>query len=357
MRALVATYDAHSHVQQTAVLVRRLVRQGHTVQWLLPESWRGVVEATGATLIPTLMTPAHPHPTAAPYRDWVWRFVREGPLQEADLTMAILEFEPDVLLVDPTVTAVRDLAAKYDDLAMVMLGCLPLLHVPGAVDLVLQATLPQMEYPVTCHTPVAFVGPLLPPPDATRDVLPEGFAAWRRPELPLLLVTQGTLATDPEVLIRPVLAALAEWPVQVLATAAPYDGQPENALCAPWVPFATLLPQVACVLSSGGYATAQWCLAAGVPLIAAGETEEKPEVAARVAWAGYGESLSGAPLTAEAIQTATRTVLMNPRYRAEAQRLAAQVAFRDPATIAVQVLESWMASRIPNVEEEATHAA
>jgi UDP:flavonoid glycosyltransferase YjiC (YdhE family) len=84
--------------------------------------------------------------------------------------------------------------------------------------LYLQGTVPSFEYPrgdLPEH--LHFVGPFLP------EEAPPGFAApawW--PELdqerPVVLLTQGTVATDPRQLIVPALRALAEEPVLVLAT-------------------------------------------------------------------------------------------------------------------------------------------
>lgn len=55
--------------------------------------------------------------------------------------------------------------------------------------------------------------------------------------------------------------------------------------------FGNLLPHIDIMISKGSFATVQNTLAYGVPLIIAGETGEKMEVAARVKNVGAGINL------------------------------------------------------------------
>jgi UDP:flavonoid glycosyltransferase YjiC (YdhE family) len=58
-----------------------------------------------------------------------------------------------------------------------------------------------------------------------------------------------------------------------------------------------------------------------VPLVVAGDTEEKPEIAAHVAWTGAGLNLkTGKPGVAQ-VREAVRAVLERPVYRQRAQEL------------------------------------
>ena len=191
---------------------------------------------------------------------------------------------------------------------------------------------------------VACIGPLLLAPQPGDPPCPEV-----DPTMPLVLVTQGTLATNPALWLDPALEALADLPVQVIATC-PERPHPANARCVPWVPFATLLPKAAVVVSAGGFATMNWCAAAGVPMVVGGETEDKPEVGRRVEWAGLGQYVSGRPTSPDTLREAVLTVLHNPRYREQAWRLAAQCALQDSATVGCEVIEMARARSVPNVE-------
>jgi UDP:flavonoid glycosyltransferase YjiC (YdhE family) len=59
------------------------------------------------------------------------------------------------------------------------------------------------------------------------------------------------------------------------------------------------------MVTNGGYGGIQFALAHGVPLVVAGETEEKPDIAARVAWSGAGNLKTGTP-SADAVKAAVR---------------------------------------------------
>ena len=115
----------------------------------------------------------------------------------------------------------------------------------------------------------------------------------------MVLVTQGTLATDPDNLLRPAIAALADQDVLVIATSGGPDpdtvlaerDRPANVRIEPFVPFTELLPLVDVMVTNGGYGGVQMALAYGVPLVGAGTTEDKMEVNARVAHSGAGVSL------------------------------------------------------------------
>jgi UDP:flavonoid glycosyltransferase YjiC (YdhE family) len=90
-----------------------------------------------------------------------------------------------------------------------------------------------------------------------------------------------------------------------------------------------LLPKVDVMVTNGGYGAVQRALATGVPLVVAGNTEDKPEVAARVAWSGAGINLRTGTPTAGAVRAAVREVLNDGRYLRRARDLEAAFARRD----------------------------
>jgi hypothetical protein len=72
------------------------------------------------------------------------------------------------------------------------------------------------------------------------------------------------------------------------------------------------------MVTNGGYGAVNHALSLGVPLVIAGDSEEKPEIAARVAWAGAGINLGTGRPSASQIREAVRTVLTKPQYRQRA---------------------------------------
>jgi UDP:flavonoid glycosyltransferase YjiC (YdhE family) len=88
-------------------------------------------------------------------------------------------------------------------------------------------------------------------------------------------------------------------------------------------------------------------LAHGVPLVVAGQTEEKPEVAARVEWAQVGINLrTGTPTPAQ-IQRAVKTLLMDSSYRARIKQFQTQMQQYDAPTIAATLLEQLANTKRP----------
>ena len=214
--------------------------------------------------------------------------------------------------------------------------------------LYLQGSTASFEYPRSdLPEHVHFVGPLVPPP-------PAGYRrpAWW-PELddgrPVVVVTQGTVADDAADLIAPTLQALAGDDVLVVAAGGEGGddlpaGIPDNGRVERYVPFGELLPHADVLVTNGGYGGVQMALAAGVPLVVAGTTEDKPEVAARVEWSGTGINLRTKRPTPEQLAAAVRTVLRDPRYRNHARRLQAEAQALDPARRSADLLERLAAA-------------
>jgi MGT family glycosyltransferase len=199
-------------------------------------------------------------------------------------------------------------------------------------DLYLQLTAEAFEYPRgnVPHS-VRFVGPLLPPPST--DFTPPPWWDHLDESRPLVLVTQGTVAnTDLGQLVGPALTALADEDLTVIATtggpavASIPVALPANARAATFLPSDRLLPKVSVMVTNGGYGGVNHALSLGVPLVVAGDSEEKPEIAARVAWAGAGINLATGRPSAMQIREAVRAVLTKPQYRQRAQALRAAFA-------------------------------
>jgi UDP:flavonoid glycosyltransferase YjiC (YdhE family) len=225
-------------------------------------------------------------------------------------------------------------------------------------DLVCASGIPELEWPRRgWPVPVEFVGALAPTgaagaaePPPWWDDLPAGG--------PLVLVTQGTLNVDPDDLIRPTFAALGRQPLSMVATTGRADApelpfaSPPNAHVAGLVDYAALLPRLDAMITNGGWGGVLAALAHGVPLIAAGGDLDKPEIAARIAWAGAGIDLrTGTPQPA-AILRAWRRLSMDPGYRENAERLGRELRRHDgPREVAAHALA--LLDRAPGVRDDA----
>lgn len=219
--------------------------------------------------------------------------------------------------------------------------------------LFLQGTVPAFEYPRSdLPSQVHFIGPFLPePPDSfTPPIWWDELKSGK----PVIHVTQGTVSTEATDLIIPTMQALADEDVLVIATTGsePVENLklnqiPTNVRLEQFLPHYYLLPHVDVMVTNGGYNGVQVALANGVPLVAAGQTEEKPEICARIEWAGVGINLKTKTPTATQIKDAVKTIIKSPKYRQNAQRLKSEIASSDAPTQAAILLEELAATKQP----------
>lgn len=212
-------------------------------------------------------------------------------------------------------------------------------------DLYLQAGVPSFDYPRTdLPESVHYIGASVPEP-------PAGWTppSWW-PELKsgrrVILVTQGTINNDYDQLIRPAIRALANENALVVVTTGSRPVEdvamaqlPSNVRVERFIPYKLLMPHVSLLLTNGGFGSVQIALAHGVPVVAIGKTEEKPEIANRVEWSGVGVGLKVRVPSESQIRDAVLRVLTTPTYAARAEALRYELAGLDPATCGADLLE------------------
>jgi len=197
-------------------------------------------------------------------------------------------------------------------------------------DAIIQFSVPSFEYPRSdMPANLHFTGPLsttvsaAPLPDWWSDL--DG-------SRPVVHVTQGTVANfDYDQVIAPTLSALADEDVLIVVATGgrPLDTLPPlpaNARAATYLPYDELLPRTSVYVTNGGYGGVQYALRYGVPIVATGGKEDKPEVGARVAWSGVGRRIRTERPSPRALRRNILAVLNDPRYRQASQRIAADMA-------------------------------
>ena len=224
----------------------------------------------------------------------------------------------------------------------------PVLDWPRSAEAIVQFTVADFEYPRSdAPATLYFAGPI----SASGSQAP--LPTWW-PELdgsrPVVHVTQGTVANrDYRQIIAPTLQALADDDVLVVVSTGgrPLDtlpALPANARAAEFLPYDELLPRTDLYVTNSGYGGVQYALRYGVPIVATSGHEDKPEVAARVAWSGVGRRLNTETPSPAAVRRAIHTVLHDGRYRHTAQHLAHRIA----ATNGLQQLTDIVDSVIAN---------
>jgi MGT family glycosyltransferase len=210
-----------------------------------------------------------------------------------------------------------------------------ILDTGSLADRYIAPTVPVFDYPrADLPANVRYVGAVHPRPAA--GFRPPSWWPLLDGDRPVIHVTQGTIDNaDLSRLLEPTIEALGGEDVIVVATTGGRDvcdvsiPLPRNTFLTDFLPHDVLLPKVDVMITNGGYGAVQRALSAGVPLVVAGNTEDKPEVAARVEWSGAGVNLRTGTPTPSQIRRAVRDVLGDDRYLRQARELESAYAQRD----------------------------
>ncbi|GAB1318108.1 Glycosyltransferase Family 1 [Madurella fahalii] len=237
-----------------------------------------------------------------------------------------------------------------------------------AHDVTLQLCDPVLEYPrpdLPAH--VKFAGSLPPrkggPPGFVfpdwwqREVVDNaGIAEGGEGRRSVVVVSQGTLARDYSMLLAPTIKALAgrkdvlviallgrqgaEVPPGILPSKEEGVGI-DNVRVADFIPYDAVLSYADVMVFNAGYGGFTHCVVNGVPMVAAGLTEDKCEVAARVEWTGVGINLRTGRPSPSAVAAAVDEILGSGRkYRNRAKELAVQVTKGNPLEVVERELRA-----------------
>lgn len=208
--------------------------------------------------------------------------------------------------------------------------------------LVIATGSPSLEFPRSdLPASVRFVGRLAAPEP------PQPTPEWVQPLIddvrPIVFVTQGTLDTDPDDLLLPTLEGLADAPVWVVGTTVGREvgvKPPENARLVDFIPYSAVVSHAAVGVTNGGWGGVLEMLSLGVPLVVAGGTIDKPQIAARVAWSGAGVNLrTGRPHPAK-VRAAVWQVRRDAAFKERALQISAELAQLGGAARAAAVIEA-----------------
>ncbi|KAG8422976.1 hypothetical protein J3459_009895 [Metarhizium acridum] len=212
----------------------------------------------------------------------------------------------------------RDLGAVNYEAA------LPIDTLATAADVTLQMCPPSLEYKRSdIHPKVRFAGALNYRPSTKMFVSPSFWEDVTRGDRIVIVVSQGTIAVDYADLLIPSLQALKHrsdiFVVAILgrrgASLSAEVQIPPNARVIDYLPYDAVLPRASVFIMNAGYGGFIQGVLNGVPMILAGDSEDKPEVAARGEYAGVAVNLKTATPSEEQIRGAVSTVLGNSNYK------------------------------------------
>ncbi len=238
----------------------------------------------------------------------------------------------------------------------------PVLEVMASPYLHLQGCTPGFEYPrKALPEQVHWVGALRP--DVPLDWNPPSW--WSEvvgSARPVVLASQGSIRPDVTELLVPTVRALAEENVLVVVTTGQADPDeltrhfggelPANVRVTRFVPYDPALSHARAFVTNGGYTGVTLALANGVPLVQAGTTEEKVEIAARIRYSGVGLALGTTRPTSRAIADGVRRVLTEPGFAAAAGRPRDEMAEHDAGREGADLMERLAVTGRPVLHSE-----
>lgn len=194
-------------------------------------------------------------------------------------------------------------------------------------DAVLQIGVPGFEYPRgDWPTRFQFVGflPLARPPVGGYPNLPGWWdevtcASGKK----VVVVAQGTVETNPYDLIIPTVEAMRGREDVLVAAIMGRKGAglpegfdvPGNVRVTDYLHYDAILPYASVWVHNGGYGAITHGVAHGVPMVVAGEGQDKPENIKRVRYSGIGVGLGRAKPSASDLKLSLEAVLEDERYK------------------------------------------
>jgi UDP:flavonoid glycosyltransferase YjiC (YdhE family) len=161
---------------------------------------------------------------------------------------------------------------------------------------------------------------------------------------PLVYLTLGTLWADPA-LLRTVLDALADEPVQVIVTTGQLEPSalgtlPANAQAERYIPQQDLLPRCSAIVHHAGAGTMFGALAHCVPQLALPQAADNFINAELLERAGAAKVLLPAEVGVEPVRAAVREVLTDPAIAERGAAIAGEIARMPPPAEVAQRLRA-----------------
>jgi len=100
------------------------------------------------------------------------------------------------------------------------------------------------------------------------------------------------------------------------------------------------------LVTNGGYGGLHHAMHHGVPIVIAGDSEDKVETSARVQYARVGVNLRTGRPTPDAIRAAVLTILSDPGYAARARRVGEAISTASGAAGLVDDIERMLSTRV-----------
>ncbi|KAH7160629.1 hypothetical protein EDB81DRAFT_713331, partial [Dactylonectria macrodidyma] len=197
-------------------------------------------------------------------------------------------------------------------------------------DTTLQLCPPSLEYPRSdIPANIKFAGCPTPKPLAADLKYPEWWEDVTRGDRKVVMVAQGTVANDYSDLLIPTIKALADRDDLLVVAILGHRGVslpkdvviPANTRVVDYLSYDAVLPHASVFVMNAGYGGFLHGVTNGVPMVLAGESEDKPEIAMRGAWSGVAVNLRTGRPSPAAVRAAVEQVLADDSFKARVQEV------------------------------------
>ncbi len=387
MRILFTFAGGSGHFLTLVPIARAADVAGHIVAFAGQPGMVPIIEAAGFTAFPTggasLLVASHRTPLLELDAEREARAVREGYARRIarERAIAILalceEWRPDILVSDEMdfggVVIAERLELPHATVLCLAAGSLitselvaePLNELRAEHGLPPNPDLAMLgRYLVLSPFPPSYRDPLFPPPPTAhtlRPVSPDTLEAGIAPpwlaglsEAATVYFTLGTIFNlESGDLFERVLAGLRDLPMNTVVTVGrevdPQElgEQPGNVHIERYIPQSLLLPHCSLVVSHAGSGSVIGALAHGLPMVLIPIGADQPLNASRCEQLRVAQVLDALKATPESVRTAVSTVISDPTYRRNAERMRDEIAALPGPEHAVALLERLAAERRP----------
>ncbi|KAM0554707.1 hypothetical protein ACHAPJ_006778 [Fusarium lateritium] len=200
-------------------------------------------------------------------------------------------------------------------------------------DMTLQMCPPSLEYPRSDMPPnIKFAGCAPPKPIPSEFVYPSWWEDVTRGDRRIVAVTQGTISHEATDLIIPTIQALADRDDLLVVVILGKRGAalpenvviPSNTRVIDYLSYDVLLSHASVFVMNAGYGGFLHGITNGVPLVLAGATEDKPEVAMRGEWSGVAVNLRTGQPTPEMVRAGVERILSDDSFKKRVEDIKAE---------------------------------
>ncbi len=223
--------------------------------------------------------------------------------------------------------------------------------------LTLKFTTPIFEFPRK-HFPeqLRFVGPVLPETRLEKE--PDWLEKIKRSDKPIIFITQGSVDIyDIRKLIIPALKALQHEEVKLIVSTGGLNTAglkamfpQENIIITTYVPYSLIMPYLSCMITNGGYGGVSTALSFGVPIIIAGNSEDKPEIASRLRYCGAGIDLQTGRPSRASIKKAWNRILHQTAFKEKAMEIMMDFKTHNAVNESVNCIETLIREKSASAE-------